>query len=722
VTLKYLLLFVFLSYSVRSVSQNEELLKKMKQELATAKEGEKFRLLSDIAWEYRSSHPDSSIFYATKAYALGQSINVKKGLARPLNFIGLASSHSGDHLDAFESYNEAVAVASRQNDSLQLAHAYNNIGRLFTEQGLFQKARPYFSKSLTLFSGIKDSSGVAYTYQSIGALDKLQNEFSDAEVNYLNAYTIRLKLKSHRETLSAMIQLGKLYMDQNITDKAIHYFGLADSTGKAIHDGIGIAEVKTLMAECLISKGELARAEKIGKEGLDYILHSSNIRLLPGAYLTMGRIQFEKGNWVEAKHYFEKALEISAMRKDLNSRLEAHFFLWQTYRQQRNVHEELISHNEYLVVKDSLKSLEMIQKQQKFNFEMQIERQEKENELLKAAEERQNAIILVLIVMLFSASWLLYAQWKHRKRIQRFSGRLEERNNDIKKINELLNLKNTTLENHISTLLEFSKNRNIVVGDLMLAARDIVMTTAKNLQLSRVSIWTYDDTCTCINLMVGYELDSQSQLPPMTIHLNDAPGYFNALKKEKMIVAYDAMTNEFTKEFKDTYLEPLHIQSMLDATFFLDGELKGLICCEQQHEPRNWSAEDIIFVSSVSDIISLAFRTAQRLEYEKQIKLHSRQIERMNELLEDRVRERTEELEVQNLKLAEYAFINSHLLRGPLSRILGLINLMEHDRTMKHEDIVDLLRRSGTELDTVVHRITDTLQHGGHLNREDIAS
>ena len=59
-----------------------------------------------------------------------------------MNFIGLASSHSGDHLDAFESYNEAVAVASRQNDSLQLAHAYNNIGRLFTEQGLFQKARP----------------------------------------------------------------------------------------------------------------------------------------------------------------------------------------------------------------------------------------------------------------------------------------------------------------------------------------------------------------------------------------------------------------------------------------------------------------------------------------------------------------------------------------------------------------------------------------------------
>ncbi len=721
-TRKYLLLFVFLSYGVSCLSQNEELLRKLKQELGHAKDREQFRLLSDIAWEYRSSHPDSSIYYATKAYTLGQTINLKKGLARPLNFIGLANSHSGDHLDAFEYYNQAVVIAGRQSDSLQLAHAYNNIGRLFLEQGLFQKSRPYFSRSLILFSGMKDSSGVAYTYQSMGALDKLQNEFSDAEANYLNAYKIRLKLKSDRETMSAMIQLGKLYMDQKKDDRAMYYFALADSTGKTIHDGIGIAEIKTLMAECLISKGDLVRAEKIGKEGLDYILHSSNIRLLPGAYLTMGRIQFEKGNWVEAKRYFEKALEISSMRKDLNSRLEAHFFLWQTYRQQNNEREELISYNQYLVVKDSLKSLEIVQKEQKFNFEIEIERKQQENKLLKAAEARQNAIILVLVIMVFSASWLLYAQWKHRKRIQRFSGRLEERNIEIAKINELLHLKNVTLEHHIGTLLNFSKNKCITLGDLSGAARDIATTTAENLKLSRVSIWTYDKEREVIESIVCYEAASRSFLPVMTLHFNDAPHYFEALRKQKVIVANDALTHEYTKEFGETYLSPLNICSMLDSTFFLDGDLKGLICCEQQHNARNWTAEDIIFVSSASDILSLAFRTAQRLEYEKQIKLHSRQIERLNEVLEDRVKERTEELEIQNIKLAEYAFINSHMLRGPLSRILGLINLMEHDHTMKHEDVVDLLRKSGTELDCVVRKITDTLHHGGHLTREDIAS
>ena len=92
----------------------------------------------------------------------------------------------------------------------------------------------------------------------------------------------------------------------------------------------------------------------------------------------------------------------------------------------------------------------------------------------------------------------------------------------------------------------------------------------------------------------------------------------------------------------------------------------------------------------------------------------------MNEVLEDRVKERTEVLENQNALLSEYAFINSHLLRGPLSRILGLINLMEHDKTMKQETIIELLRKSGDDLDNVVRKITDTLHHGGQLKREDI--
>lgn len=203
----------------------------------------------------------------------------------------------------------------------------------------------------------------------------------------------------------------------------------------------------------------------------------------------------------------------------------------------------------------------------------------------------------------------------------------------------------------------------------------------------------------------------------MTLDLTDVPGYAEAIRTKKIIAASDARTDPSTKEFKDSYLVPLDIHSMLDVTFFRDGQLDGLICCEQQGAPRVWKSEDIIFVSSVADIISLAYRSVQRREYEKKLKLQSKEIARMNEMLEQRVKERTEELEDRNNQLTEYAFINSHLLRSPVSKILGLINLMEVDKTSDPQQMIDHLKQSCAELDTVVKKITIALDGGEQLDR-----
>jgi len=717
---KFPLFFACILFGQVCLSQNLELIQKLKQQLYTAKDEEQFNLLTDLAWEYRSSYPDSGIYFGAKAYALGQQLKIKKTLARPLNFIGIAYSHRGDNLNAFDYYNQALKVAGIHNDSLQLAHAYNNLGRLFFEQGMLPKSYDYLNKSLLLFKAIKDTSGLAYVYQSLASLYRIQKDFKHAEENYRKAYEIRLAIGNTREIMSALIQLGKLHLDYDLNDQALHYFRQADSTGNVIRDAINLAEVKTLIAETLMNKGLLPEAERIGREGLEYIKRSQNARMLPGAYLSMGRIQFKKGNFDEAIRYFTSALESSTQRKDLNSRMEAHFFLWQSFRQQNNPTRELVNHNQYLVLKDSIKTMEMLQREERFKFEQEIDKQQQENQLLKASQAEQKAIILALSVMSIAALFLLYLQWRHRNRIHRFNRRLEERNGEIKKINSLLNLKNSVLGGHITTLLELSKNRSISLGDLIQSAKDIVSVTAKNLKASRVSIWVYDSQEKSIHSMACYELASDSFLPSMKIRCIDAPAYFEAIGKDKMIVANNAHVHPGTKEFSESYLTPNAIYSLLDATFFLDGELRGLLCCEQTGQPRTWSAEDIIFASSVADIISLAFRTSDRLGYEKKIKQHSREIARLNEVLEERVQQRTEELEIRNRQLVEYAFINSHLLRGPLSRILGLINLMEHDKTMKQEEVIDLLRKSGDELDGVVTRITDTLSQEGHVTRNDI--
>ncbi len=719
-TQKYVVLIVLVFCSDFCISQNLNEIKKLKHALIRVKEKDQVKLFGDLAWEYRASYPDSTIYYALKAHKLAEKLSDKKNLARPLNFIGLAYFHKGNHLDAFDYYNQALKIAETHRDSLQLAHACNNIGRLFLEQGLLPKSYDYLSRASLIFNNINDSSGLAYSIQSLASYYKLNKNRSDAERNYKKAYEIRLALGDTREIMSAMIQLGKLYMDNQLNDDAIHYFQLADSTGNVIKDAIILAEVKTLMAQCLMNNGELEPAEKMADEGLRYIKNSQNMRLLPGAYLTMGQIQFKKGNIYKAKENFRLALEISTLRKDLNTRMEAYFFLWQSFKQEGRMLEELDNYTQYITLKDSIRSLEVIRQQDRFQFEMEIAKREQENEILKANADRITAFIIVLIVIVFSILVVLYLQLRNRRRILRVNHLLEDRNREIKTINNILNVKNTALENHMNTLVGFSKNRSIAVGNLAHAARDIVSITAKNLKVSQVSIWVYDEEKKCIESIACYNLSQDTYIDTMTLCFEDAPYYFEALKKERMIVADDARLHHHTKEFTDSYFTQQNIFSLLDATFFLDGHLKGLLCCEHQNEIRKWTTEDLIFASSVADIISLAFRTAQRLEYEHHIKQKNREIAHINEGLEERVKQRTEELEIQNKRLVEYAFINSHLLRGPLSRILGLINLMEHDKTMKQSEMLDLLRKSGDELDHVIGKISNALNDGNDLTRKDL--
>ena len=94
-------------------------------------------------------------------------------------------------------------------------------------------------------------------------------------------------------------------------------------------------------------------------------------------------------------------------------------------------------------------------------------------------------------------------------------------------------------------------------------------------------------------------------------------------------------------------------------------------------------------------------------------------LEESNQNLEERVLHRTEELEIKNRRLTEYAFINSHLLRGPLSRILGLINLINQTSlSEKEKEIIQHLDVAGTELDEVIAKINKAIDSGHTLNRE----
>jgi PAS domain S-box-containing protein len=112
---------------------------------------------------------------------------------------------------------------------------------------------------------------------------------------------------------------------------------------------------------------------------------------------------------------------------------------------------------------------------------------------------------------------------------------------------------------------------------------------------------------------------------------------------------------------------------------------------------------------------------SQRKEIEKvneEISKSNKEIKDINSSLEKRVQERTKILEEKNRQLAEYAYINSHLLRAPLCSILGLVNLLETKSKKEQEMVVFHMKKSSKELHEVVKKITKAIEDGSHFDRK----
>ncbi|MDH4090805.1 MAG: response regulator [Cyclobacteriaceae bacterium] len=97
----------------------------------------------------------------------------------------------------------------------------------------------------------------------------------------------------------------------------------------------------------------------------------------------------------------------------------------------------------------------------------------------------------------------------------------------------------------------------------------------------------------------------------------------------------------------------------------------------------------------------------------EQIQSQAEEIQGINENLELLVKERTAKLEKKNQAAEESAFIIAHELRSPVASILGLINLAAKcDLNEEAKTIVTHMESSGDKLNTIVRNITEAIERG----------
>lgn len=136
----------------------------------------------------------------------------------------------------------------------------------------------------------------------------------------------------------------------------------------------------------------------------------------------------------------------------------------------------------------------------------------------------------------------------------------------------------------------------------------------------------------------------------------------------------------------------------------------------------NYSKRLKKYSTKLEDVVSE--RTEELRSTIEELNHANEELTSMNDGLDLMVKNRTEELEERNYQLTEYAFINSHLLRAPLARVLGLTDLIRMETTdPKTQDLMDKLFNSCEELDEIIKLMSTQLSDGSILNsaqKEDL--
>jgi two-component system, NtrC family, sensor kinase len=289
------LFIYFLTSSVFFIQANSqstpENLKVIKEQLQNATHDTiRGRLNYELAFGYRFSNIDSSLYYTDVAIAYADKLNQPAVKALMLSLKGATVLEAGKLPESLRLQFEAMEIGEQLKDTSNIAFALNRIGNIYMELGDFKKAHEYYFQSMDLFEKIGDVGMVHNEMSNIGNIYNLMQQ-PDSGLNYLrivydaaqksgdrnkytrpemlfrmgNAYRLKgdkgqamdyykrgiteaNKDNDIRNLAMNNLFLATLYDEMKLPDSAIRYAYHAIQTGRTISFRKGVYEASTLLS------------------------------------------------------------------------------------------------------------------------------------------------------------------------------------------------------------------------------------------------------------------------------------------------------------------------------------------------------------------------------------------------------------------------------------------------------------------------------------------
>ena len=368
--------------------------------LSKASEKEKVDILIELTVLNLEVLPEKSIMYGNQALALANKYNLKESELNAYNLLGVANEYLGDYKTAISYYQDALQIANENKDKDGIARAMINIGIANLSLSNFYVSLEYNLKALDIYEELNDEVGIGNSLNNIGNVYLYLSNYDKALEYYFRSLEYKGWEEDEESYAKAMHNIALAYQQLKDFDKALDYYRKALEIMEK-QQNLNLAICYNNLSVIFKEKGNYKTALDYNSKA--YRIHESigNKEGIANTCNLFAELYISTNRFGKAYEQVKRSLKISGELELKNLTAENYKTMANYYTAIGEFEQALEFHKKYSSLHNSIYTEENIKKLAELQAKYEIEKKEKEIELLtkdRSYHYRFKNVLIIIIV------------------------------------------------------------------------------------------------------------------------------------------------------------------------------------------------------------------------------------------------------------------------------------------------------------------------------------
>ena len=351
---------------------------------------------------------DSAEKYQKMAIISGNQLQNKRLYAKAVSDLATIFLNRGNYIGAIQNTLEAQKIYETNNMNFDLANSYLKLGMIYYDLNDFEKSMNAYRTALKINNTIGDVKIEMAIFANIGLLySQVKADQDSSRIFLTKALHLAEENKVEDTRLIALVNLGNIAWMEKEIKQALGFFLLASESPLIPYRNQQRAALLVNLGGIYLQLGNIAKAEKFAKSGLQLAQEQKFVTYEREACKTMGDIEAGKKNY---KGAFEYYLKYAALMDTLANEDVKHKVAEAVFRNELQMKD-----NENLLL-------------------------QKDIEINKQTIQIQGFYILTASGILLLVALLLMINKRNNRRLHTLNNQLALKNNELKKVSARLEL------------------------------------------------------------------------------------------------------------------------------------------------------------------------------------------------------------------------------------------------------------------------------------------